>query len=439
MAPTAAKQQQQAGSGRGHVPMGPEAQLCDYVDQLRLHRKDRRAVHIHLSALQRDHRKGHHIRMAADTFNNVVKLFEGALFVLSNDDIVVFANGARVRDIDDAVLKVRYLFSEDPLARDEEDKDAPPVPGRFCTWYDVAKQYEELRALAAELRRVAELPPAERAAIEAEAAARSAGKRAGADARAPAQGPLTLTELVQIEEAIATLDLAPMMRRQPVCAITRDAPPQHVLDEVFVAIEELERALTPRRPLTSDKWLFRRFTHTLDRRMMVLITRIEGYTPPKFFSLNLNVSTLLSPEFVAFDNALRSGARGTIMVELSLVDVFSDMAAYAFARDFVRDRGYKVCIDGLSCFTAGFVDRERLGADMMKVAWTKDMLEDVSGQRHATLADTVKRAGPARVILCHCDGGEAIDVGRGVGISLFQGHWVDRLLAGAPTVLRAAG
>ncbi|MGE0256434.1 MAG: hypothetical protein AB7N54_06690 [Alphaproteobacteria bacterium] len=439
MAPTAARQQQQTGSARGQAPMRPEAQLCDYVEQLRLHRKDRRAVHIHLSALQRDHRKGHHIRMAADTFNHVVKLFEGAIFVLSNDDIIVFANGARIRDIDEAVLKVRYLFSEDPLAHDEDDEQEEAEPGRFCTWYDVTTQYDELCTLAAELRRVAELPPAERAAIEAEAAARVADRRAGADARARPHGPLTLAELVNIEEAIATLDLAPMMRRQPVCAITRGAAPQHVLDEVFVAIDELERVVTPRRPLTSDKWLFRRFTHTLDRRMMVLITRIEGYTPPKFFSLNLNVSTLLSPEFVAFDNALRSGARGTIMIELSLVDVFSDMAAYAFARDFVRDRGYKVCIDGLSCFTAGFVDRERLGADMMKVAWTKDMLEDVSGQRRATLADTVRRAGPARVILCHCDGGDAIEVGRGVGISLFQGHWVDRLLAETPGLARAAG
>jgi len=256
------------------------------------------------------------------------------------------------------VLKVRYLFSEDPLAHDEDDEVETPAPGRFCTWYDVAKQYEDLCALAAELRRVAELPPAERAAIEAEVAARNAGSgRAGTDARARAQGPLTLAELVRVEEAIATLDLAPMMRRQPVCAITRDVSPQHVLDEVFAAIEELERVLAPRRPLTSDKWLFRCFTHTLDRRMMVLITRTEGYTPPKFFSLNLNVATLLSPEFVAFDNALGSGVRGTIMVELSLVDVFSDMGAYAFARDFVRDRGYKVCIDGLSCFTASFVDR----------------------------------------------------------------------------------
>lgn len=59
------------------------ALLLDYAQRLERHRQDRRAVHIHLSRLKPQNRREHHIRIAANTFEELVKQFEGQIFMLS--------------------------------------------------------------------------------------------------------------------------------------------------------------------------------------------------------------------------------------------------------------------------------------------------------------------------------------------------------------------
>ena len=44
----------------------------------------------------------------------------------------------------------------------------------------------------------------------------------------------------------------------------------------------------------------------------------------------------MSPDFIEFDALLRAGGRGTIVIELQLINIFSDAANSVFARDFVR-------------------------------------------------------------------------------------------------------
>src|SRR3546814_8719590 len=47
--------------------------------------------------------------------------------------------------MDDAVTKLRYLFSEDPLTQADGDDD------RFCSWYNVEAQYPKFLARAEQL------------------------------------------------------------------------------------------------------------------------------------------------------------------------------------------------------------------------------------------------------------------------------------------------
>jgi hypothetical protein len=74
------------------------------------------------------------------------------------------------------------------------------------------------------------------------------------------------------------------------------------------------------------------------------------------------------------------------------------------------------------------IDRERLGADIVKLVWHPDMVdqgEDMQSQVHAM----IRRTGENRVVLCRCDDREAIDFGRAVGAGLFQGRHVETLIA----------
>jgi hypothetical protein len=98
-----------------------------------------------------------------------------------------------------------------------------------------------------------------------------------------------------------------------------------------------------------------------------------------------------------------------------------------------------VCIDGLHYLHLPLIDRKRLGADLVKVIWTPDLLDGLNEARRADLKAAIKRAGLDRVILCRCDSAEAIRWGQSFGIRLFQGHYVDsRLRAARPPAIAAA-
>src|SRR3546814_19609687 len=104
------------------------------------------------------------------------------------------------------------------------------------------------------------------------------------------------------------------------------------------------------------------------------------------------------------------------------------MGAYMFARDFMRERGYRICLDGLNHLTLQFIDRERLGLDLLKLIWTPDMADDLSGSRTSELKEHIDRCGRARLILARCDSDEAVRFGQSPGITMYLGRSIDTLL-----------
>jgi hypothetical protein len=203
--------------------------------------------------------------------------------------------------------------------------------------------------------------------------------------------------------------------------------PTAVFHELYVSIADLESQIVPGVDLSGNRWLFQYLTSVLDRRMLVYLAE-EGERSNRAFSFNMNVATLLSSEFAKFDQRISSNLRGRIVIELQTVDVFSDMAAYMFARDYVVDRGYRICLDGLTHFTAPFVDRTKLAFDFVKIYWTSAMQNADLARMTAELKGGGEEQDLARVILCRCDTQQAVDVGKKIGINLFQGRHIDQLI-----------
>jgi EAL domain-containing protein (putative c-di-GMP-specific phosphodiesterase class I) len=406
-----------------------EHQLFEFTQRLAKFRAGRRAVHIHLSQLRAYNRRGHHIRIAVNTFEFLVKQMDGQIFALANADLIFVCKGADIVAIDEAVMRLRHLFNEDPLTQDIDEHQE----SRFCSWYDLERQYSEFLAVVQGLYDEEQKRHRRLAAIS--------GPGQSSQPELPPLSPHRLGELV---DAISRADLSNMMRRQAVCTIMPDAPPQPVFRELYISIDELRAIVMPGYNIASDRWLFQHLTHTLDLRMLQLLMKNDDRVIASGFSVNLNVATLLSDRFLAFDANLKAATRGTVIFELQTIDIFSDLGAYLFARDFVKERGYRVCLDGVTDLTMPFIDRERLGLDMIKIVWNPDMLGSGREAKRDEFRKLIASFGRARTILCRCDSEEAVTTGQSLGISLFQGRYIDRLLgAGAPSVgelqkLRAA-
>ena len=116
------------------------------------------------------------------------------------------------------------------------------------------------------------------------------------------------------------------------------------------------------------------------------------------------------------------------MIELQLIDIYSDVANYMFARDFVRERGYRVFIDGVTHQSLPLVDRQALRTDLVKLAWLPELSDGISDETRKNLKKQVERVGPSRVILARCDAPNAICLGQSMVISMYQGRYLDTVL-----------
>ncbi|MGH6913569.1 MAG: hypothetical protein ACREH3_07660, partial [Geminicoccales bacterium] len=253
------------GAWRKEAAKGQEELLLDSVQRLDRFREGRRAVHLHLSRLRGYNRRDHHMRIAGTTFDALIKKFDGGLFRLVNGDLVFVARGASVADIDEAVLRLRFLFSEDPLLNN------PANEGKFCTWYDLETEYGAFLEAAQEFLAVAKNPPTD---DESDRAPEEAGGE-----------PLDPSHLGQIEKALLSADLSSFVRRQPVCIVAEGAPPQPLFHELYISIYDLRKAVLPRYNLTSDRWLFQHLTQILDLRMLSLLMARTNVRQVKDFSL----------------------------------------------------------------------------------------------------------------------------------------------------------
>jgi len=378
--------------------------LVDYLGRLERHRHDRRAVHVHISLLHPNNRKDHHMRIAVGAFDNLIKMLNAQLFCLTSKDMIVVYRAQVQADMEAAIVKIKYLFADDDLLMDEN------TAGSFCDWYSLDREFDQLMTLA------------QRLSQEEEARQR---KQRIQDARvgigpAPKGKPFTPELLARTENALSQADIANLMRRQPICAVVDNGPPQPIFHEIFISISDLRETLMPSVNMASSPWLFQQLTETLDRRVLSLLNRHDDRTLEGDISINLNVATLLSEEFLIFDDNIKTSKRGTIVLELQKVDIFADLSSYLFARDFAHERGYRICIDGLSYSMLSFVDRERLGADLIKLVWDNNLSVETQSR-----PESLRRAGVTRIILCRCDTESSIDFGRSLGISLYQGRHID--------------
>ncbi len=132
--------------------------------------------------------------------------------------------------------------------------------------------------------------------------------------------------------------------------------------------------------------------------------------PP--FSLNLNVASLLAPEFLAFDAALPRALRGQVVIDLLPVDALADPASFAFARDFARARGYRLLMRCCTPSQLALLPAERLGVDLVQLRWT----ETLAGWTPPEWLDT------ATVVLGRAAGPRARAWGRDAGVTLFAGE-----------------
>ncbi len=394
-----------------------ESLLLDYVRRLEKHRRGRMVVHIRLSNLKPFNRKKNHLRAAAECFEDMVKSMRGQLFRLSNSDFFFIFKEDFLHQAETVVQKVRFMFGDDPLLDDDE-----PGEKKFDVWYDV-KSDDDYETVLHFVQNMASSEPRKNKNL-----GKGGDTRASLKARQTKGEPMTPDILNRVENALHRADLSNLVRRQFVCRLDSNMVPEQVFSEMYISIPDLRETLLPGVNMAANRWLFQHLTETLDRRMLAMLTKTDHLSISGDISFNINVATLLTSEFQDFDDNVAAARRGSMILELQIADIFSDLGGYLFAREYVREKGYRICLDGMTSHSLAMIDQRRLGVDLIKLFWHPDMV-DCGEEAHEKIRVMIRRAGVNRIVLCRVDNREAIDFGQSVGLSIFQGRYVESLIA----------
>jgi hypothetical protein len=411
-----------AGAGSATNPLGEsqEARFLDDLKALDPPARNKGVIRLHLSRLQPENRDKQNLRNAETVFDELTRTKAARLYRLRNSDLMVIFERDETDNAERAMLKLLKLWERDPLMQ-KSKSDARK--NRLSSWFDMAQDYDKILTFA--MRQSAGTEKSVRKTLPELIAERELQRNN------PERGqPLMPLELGKAEEALARVDLSSFTRRQPVCAFVEDGKPEIVFTEVFVSIADLRETLMPRTDLTVNPWLFQHLTQTLDLRVMAQIARREDRTLLRDgFSINVNVSTVLSEEFLSFDDDFAPSSQDVVL-EMRIDDIFADPGSFAFARDFVTERGYRICIDGLNLNTFPFADTNRLGVAYAKLAWTPDLAAYIGTTQGQELKQMIRDRKKGRTILARCDSDAAVKVGQQLGITMFQGRYVDNLARG---------
>lgn len=241
--------------------------------------------------------------------------------------------------------------------------------------------------------------------------------------------PIDLDILDRLQSGLSRADLSNHVRHQPICALVGDAPPQPVYSEYYVSIPDLRENIAPSINLTANRWLFQHFTETLDQRVLSWLIQEGSRLVRSGFAININIDTILSEHFLRFEKVLAAGVHGTSVLEVRAEDIFSDLEAFAFARDFVHQRGYRLCLDFMTPELLALLNRERMGIDLVKLFWHSSLPARMQSGVGARIAERIRRGENGHIILARCDDPAAIEFGASLGISMYQGRRIDALLA----------
>jgi hypothetical protein len=408
------------------VSKEPEAHLIELLNLVQEQRQGWQAVAFNFSRLLEHYRSEYQLKIATNLMNDLLGDRDGAIYLCDDANIYVMVRHLPKPLMDKMVFQLRYLFMDDPFAYSIDGEENP----EFAQSYNIETDWETFMESCKRrlIQRVRKTQSEQRSIPRATNAAMAA---AGV---APIQFPrvemryFTAHSLIAIENTLKETDITASIRRQPVVAVMPDASVRTVFDEMYINIASLRQSLGTEVDLLSNRWLFKYLTQKLDDRMLEAVQK----NPPRYLanpvSLNLNIPTLLSTRFAEFDAAIKPSAKVSLVVELQIGDVFNDISGFLLAKDTVQKLGYRVCLDGVTDVAFPQIDRQRLGFDLIKLQWNGDESKDADSEKNQRLAEAIRKCGTKRVILTRCDNALAVEYGQSIGISLFQGRYLDLML-----------
>ena len=215
------------------------------------------------------------------------------------------------------------------------------------------------------------------------------------------------------------------VRHQELAEIPPGGKVKVVMREYFASMDLLKRHALRGVEMRGSGNLFNQLTILLDQ---IVIAAFQETNPEGVrCSLNINVESVFTRGFEEFINTAGGTKFVDILFEFRQANILQNFDEFSVACDLIRSRGGRIAVDAIFPETVGLVNLNRLHVEMAKVFWRQGAEISLPKARDDIRA---MQDGGTRFAFVRVDDQGAIDVGHDLGVTLFQGFYVDRLLAG---------
>ncbi len=213
------------------------------------------------------------------------------------------------------------------------------------------------------------------------------------------------------------------IEHQKIAIIQPGQPPMNVMHEYFVAMSALKEHVFTRVELRGAGNLFNQLTITLDNLLMDSFSDMKPEGTK--CSINMNVESVFSK---GFEKLLEGGddkAFSSVVFEFRQSNILQNFEEFMLACDLIRSRSGTIAIDAIFPETIGIVNMARLNANIAKIFWRAGA-EEILPKFKKEILD-IQLAGTV-LVLARLDDEVGLKTGQDLGISMFQGFYVDKLL-----------
>jgi EAL domain-containing protein (putative c-di-GMP-specific phosphodiesterase class I) len=335
------------------------------------------------------------LKLIARMFEPVKMTANCHVFALKNGDIILSGIDMPRPKISLIIKHITSMFANDPFVMQSH--------GKLHVWYD----RQDIKDLCEKI-----------AKIYMEEASKN--KKLTTDGKTVHE-KLTSSHISSAITMLERINAAKFVRRQTAFKIEAGTSPEVAYREYFVSIVELSKSISPSIYLYSPRWLFQHFTQMLDSKMLgMLVDNVE--TLKTNVNININIPVIFTPSFDAFVDVMEDKQK--ITAEVQLKDVLRNVGEYHRAKKYLHDKNCNVAIDRIDYLALQMMDMTSLETDYIKLFWNDDILHINSDSE---LQRAIDRIGAEKIILAHCDSEEAVEWGKKMGITKFQGYYIDRL------------
>lgn len=388
----------------------PERLLRDHLRRLQDSEEASYALLIHVSASVEAAQRPQVGKMVRGSLAAINDRYDIAIFQLDRDDVVILHRADSTRMLAALAERIQDLVR----------KACPKAAARatsgleLCRWFDLTVPDD--RQLLDDFANTALAGVERRLRIAS----------VTSDLQRP-QRPLDSSGLDELSLRLKDRPITDFLRQQPAVELMGNGDAKPIFFETFVSMTALEEGLAPEMAMGGQTSLFRYLTELLDRYVLHALPRSGWPAAKRWVSVNLNLTTLASEDFAEFEKALPAGER-RLVIEIQFADVLANTRIYEGVREHLKESGYRVLIDGLSPVAVEFVDLAALDADFLKLIWSRDVKANISTQLLPEIRERISRFGRDRVVLSRVDSEEALCWALSVGITRFQGFFIDLLM-----------